>query len=408
MDLKLRSDFPIFSKYPKLTYLDSAATSQKPKTVIDAVSNFYSEKNSNVHRGIYDLAEIATDSVEGARKKIAKFINATSEKEIIFTSNASESINLVAFGWARKFLKKGDFIITTEMEHHSNLIPWIRLQNEIGIKLYYLPVTKDYTLDFSKIINSKIPKNRIKLVTLTHASNVLGTVNPVADIINFLKASKIKAKFLIDAAQSIPHMRVDVKKLDCDFLVFSGHKMLGPSGVGVLWAKQKLLNNMQPMLVGSHMVETVTKNSTTWAPLPAKFEVGTGRLEAITGLGAAVDYLQKIGMNNIEQNEKLLTKYMLEKLKGIEGVKIIGKTNEKERVGVISFAIDNIHPHDISEILNRKNICIRAGNHCAQPLMKALGVTGTARASLYIYNTKKDVDMLIEGIIEVKKILKNG
>jgi cysteine desulfurase/selenocysteine lyase len=405
-NLKVKKDFPIFKNHPDLIYLDSAATSQKPQSVIDAVNAFYTKYNSNVHRGIYELSDEATEIFEGARGKIAKFIGADSAKEIVFTANASEAINLVAYGYGRKYLKRGDVVVLSEMEHHSNIVPWQRLKKEIGIKLFYLPITKEYTLDYQRLLSSGLPKRKIKLVALTQASNVLGTVNPVSKIVGFLKKNKIRAKVLVDGAQAIPHLKIDIKKLGCDFFVFSSHKMLGPSGVGVLWAKAELLEKMDPLMVGSHMIETVTKNRATWAEIPAKFEVGTGRLEAAAGLGAAIDYLTELGMKNIEEYERDLTGYALEKLASIDGVKIFGKSDTKDRLGVISFAVGRVHPHDVGEILNRDGVAVRAGHHCAQPLMKVLGVYGTARASLYIYNNKSDIDRLAKGIMEVKRVFK--
>lgn len=407
MDLKTtKKDFPIFKKYPDLVYLDSAATSQKPKKVIDAVSCFYETKNSNIHRGIYDLSQEATNAYEDVRKKVAEFVGATSASEIIFTKNASESINLVAYGWGRKFLKKGDVVVTTEMEHHSDFVPWLELKKETGIELVFLPVNKNYELDYEKLYGSELPLTKIKLIAISHTSNVLGTINPVTKIIRSLKKNNINAKVLIDGAQSTPHIPINVKKLGCDFFVFSSHKMLGPSGVGVLWAKKKLLEEMDPMLVGSSMIETVSKSRATWAEVPGKFEIGTSNLEGVIGLGGAIDYLQGLGMKNVEKYEQELTEYALNRLTKIDGLNIFGKTSTKDRLGVISFAIGNVHPHDVGEILNRKKICVRSGHHCAQPLMKVLGVYGTTRASIYIYNTKKDIDKLAEGIMDVKRIFK--
>lgn len=407
MDLtKVKKDFPIFKNNPGLIYLDNAATSQKPKKVIDTVSGFYENFNSNIHRGVYDLSEKATKHFENARIKIANFIGAEDPSEIIFSANASESINLVYLKYAKRYLKKGDVVITSIMEHHSNFIPWQMLQKEIGIKLYILPINKNYELDYKKIMDFGVPKSKIKLVALTQASNVLGTINPIRKIVKFLKDNRIDAKVLIDAAQSIPHLPVDVKKLGCDFLVFSSHKMLGPSGVGVLWAKKELLNKMDPLFVGGHMIEEVTEKNAKWADIPDKFEVGTSRLEGVCGLAAAMEYLEKIGMKNVETYEEKLTDYALSKLSSIKGFKLFGKKSSKNRLGVFSFAIGNVHPHDIGEIFNRKKIAIRTGHHCAQPLMNVLGVYGTARVSTYIYNTKTDIDNLVKGIMDVKKIFK--
>lgn len=401
---KLKTDFPIFKTYPKLVYLDSASTSQKPQSVIFAVTNFYTNSYANIHRGIYDLSDKATEVFEGARAKVAKFIGANSSDEIIFTGNASEAINLVAYGFAKKYLKKGDYIVLSDMEHHSNIVPWLRLKDEIGIKIFFLPLTKDYDIDYQKILAKDLPKNKIRLIALTHASNVLGTINPVAKIVKFLKTNNIHAQVLIDGAQSIPHLPINIKKLGCDFFVFSSHKMLGPSGVGVLWAKKDLLEKMEPFFVGSHMIETVTKTKALWTEVPGKFEVGTGKLEAVAGLGAAIDYIKSITMPKIGEYEHSLTNYALKVLLSIKDLKIFGKLTADNRLGVFSFSLGNIHPHDIGEILNRKNICIRTGHHCAQPLMKVLGVYGTCRASTYIYNTKEDIDKLSEGIMEIKKI----
>jgi cysteine desulfurase/selenocysteine lyase len=405
MDIKkINKDFPIFTNNPGLIYLDSAATSQKPQSVIDTVSEFYEKYNSNIHRGIYDLSQKATDIIEISRAKVAEFIGARQKEEIVFTGNASESINLVALGYFKKFLQKGDVIVTTEMEHHSNMLPWLMLKKSLGIKLFFLPITKNYELDYEKILSLGVPKNKIKLVALTHASNVLGTINPISRITKFLKGKDIKAKILVDGAQSAPHLPINVRKLGCDFFAFSSHKMLGPSGLGVLWARREILDKMEPLFVGGNMIETVTKKKATWAQSPDKFEPGTGRLESIAGLSAAIDYLNKLGMKNIENYEKELTKYALKKLTEIKDVKIFGKLSTKDRLGVFSFAINGVHPHDVGDILNRKKICIRTGHLCAQPLMKVLGVFGTSRASIYIYNTKADINMLVKGIMDVKKI----
>jgi len=393
-------DFPIFKNNPELVYLDSAATSQKPETVTNAVRDFYEKYNSNIHRGIYTLSQTATDMYENAREKVAKFINANSKEEIVFTKNTNESINLAAVGWAKKFLKKGDIVVLSEMEHHANIVPWLRLKKEIGIEIAYLSIDKDFKLNFFYLKEIK----KIKFVALTHASNVLGTVNPIKEIIAYFKTKNPDIKFLIDAAQSVPHLQTDVQELGCDFLAFSSHKMLGPSGVGILWAKKELLLQMDPLLVGSHMINTVTKENVIWADIPDKFEVGTANIEGVIGLSAAIDYLTAIGMKNIEIYEKELTSYALEKFNKSNDVKLFGPKNLESRIGVFSFAIGNVHGHDAAEILNRKHIAVRSGHHCAQPLMKVLGVSSTARASLYLYNTKEDIDKLFDGIEEVKKV----
>ncbi len=381
--------------------MDSSATSQKPASVIGAVSDFYSSGNSNIHRGIYDLSANATDAFESARHKVAEFIGARNNNEIIFTSGTTEAINFVAHGWARKFLKKGDIVVTTIMEHHSNFVPWQKLQKEIGIELVILPIDKDYRLDYQV---KDIDIARVKLLALTHGSNVLGTINPVAKIAGYFKTRGANAKLLVDAAQTIPHIPIDVGELEADFLAFSAHKMLGPTGVGVLYAKTELLEQMDPLIVGSHMIEMVTAEDSTWAPLPDKFEPGTRNIEGVIGLGAAIDYLQSIGHSDIVQHEQELTKYALDKLSQIDGLRLYGPPDTKDRLGVFSFTLDKIHPHDISEILNRTQVAVRSGHHCAQPLLQAMGVPGTIRASIYLYNTPADIDKLISGIQAAKRV----
>lgn len=400
MKVQIKHNFPIFTTHPDLVYLDSASTSQKPAAVIDAVTHFYKKKNANIHRGIYALAEAATEAYEHTRDTTAAFINAANWNEIIFTGNTNQAINLVAEGWGRKFLKPGDKVILTEMEHHANIVPWLRLKEEIGIELLFAPINEEGKLGHFFLTDD------IKLVALTHISNVLGTINPVKDIIKDLKRQNPDIKVLIDAAQSVAHIPLDVQDLNCDFLAFSSHKMLGPAGVGVLWAKEELLEEMNPVMVGSHMIKRVTKKTVTYAKQPDKFEVGTGNLEGVVGLGAAITYLHSIGMENVEAYDKELTQYALKKLKRIPYLTLYGPTTAEDRVGIFSFGIKNAHPHDIAQILDAKNIAIRSGHHCCQVLMDELGVQATARASLYIYNTKTDVDRLIDGIAHVKKILK--
>jgi cysteine desulfurase / selenocysteine lyase len=402
----MKHDFPIFKTYPDLVYLDSAATSQKPQLVIDAVSRFYTTYNANIHRGIYDLSQSATDLFENTRKKVADFIGAKEASEIIFTAGATEALNYVAFGWAKKCLKKGDIIVLSEMEHHSNIVPWQKLGKDIGIEIIYLPMTKDYRLDYKDFSTRIVHSEKIKLVSLAHASNVLGTVNPVEELIPYFKKLNPEIKFCIDAAQSVPHIPIDVKNSDIDFLAFSSHKMLGPSGVGVLYAKKELLEKMEPFVVGSHMIRTVTKEGTTWADIPDKFEPGTRNLEGVIGLGAAIDYLQKTGFENLQKHESELTNYALKMFASQKKVKLFGSVNANERLGVFSFAVGNVHAHDVSEVLNRSHIAVRAGHHCAIPLMECLKVSGTVRASLYLYNTKEDIDQLEEGIENVKKTFK--
>lgn len=404
MDVK--KDFPIFKNNPDMVYLDSAATSQKPQAVIDAVNYFYTHCNSNVHRGLYSISEEATELYEKSREGIANFIGAGGSREIVFTANASEAINLVAHGWGRKNLSQGDIVVLTEMEHNSNIVPWIRLKKERGVKLYYLPINRDYRLDWKKMFDLGLAKKRIKLIALTHASNVLGSINPIAEIVSEIKRNKINAKVLVDGAQSIPHIPIDVRALGVDFFVISSHKMLGPSGVGALWAKLSLLEEMDPLMVGSHMIETVYKNRATWAPVPDRFEVGTGRLEGVVGFGEAVEYLNKLGMAKVAKYEEGLTGYALEKLSGVKGLKLFGSNKVKNRLGVFSFSYRGVHPHDVGELLNRGGVCVRVGHHCAQPLMRVLGVPATCRASTYIYNTRTDIDRLVEAFSEVKKVFK--
>ncbi len=400
----MKNDFPLFKTYPDLVFLDSAATSQKPQSVIDAVSSFYITNNANIHRGIYDLSQSATDLFENTRKKVADFIGAKEAGEIIFTAGATEAFNYVAFGWAKKYLKKGDIVVLTDMEHHSNIVPWQILEKEIGIEIVYLPITNQYRLDYKKI--QEVSKEKIKLVSLTHASNVLGTINPLEEILPYFKKINPEIKICIDAAQSVPHMPINVKSLDIDFLAFSSHKMLGPSGVGVLYTKKELLEVMDPFVVGSHMIRAVTKNKTTWADIPDKFEPGTRNLEGVIGLGAAIDYFQKVGFEPIQNHEMQLIKYALEMFASQKKVKLFGPNTAENRLGVFSFAIEDVHSHDVSEVLNRSHIAVRAGHHCAQPLMSCLGVSGTVRASFYLYNSKEDIDRLKNGIEEVKKTFK--
>lgn len=402
----LKKDFPIFTNRPKLIYLDNAATTQKPQQVIDAVINFYTEYNSNVHRGVYDLSFEATEIYDGARKKIADFINAKNSSEIVFTGNTTEAINLVSLGYARKNLKKDDIVVLTEMEHHSNIVPWIRLKKEIGIKIFYLPIDRDFRLDYKALFRGNLNLKKVKIISLTHASNVLGTINPLEEIIPILKKKCINAKFLIDSAQSIAHIKIDVQKLGCDFMAFSAHKMYGPSGVGALWAKQELLEEIEPIFSGGNMIEAVTKEKATFTSPPEKFEAGTGKLEAVTGFGAAVDYINSIGFKNIGLLDQELTKYGIREFNKIKNIEFYGSKESKNRLPIFAFNISGIHPHDVSEILNRRKICVRTGHHCAQILLQTLNTSSTLRASFSIYNSTEDIDQLMKGIEVVKKIFK--
>jgi len=404
---KIRAQFPIFTKNPTLVYLDSAATSQKPETVISTVSNFYKNHNANIHRGIYSLSQKATDMYEQTRLKVAKFVGSQNASEIIFTGNTNQSINLVAQGWAEKRLQKDDIIVLSEMEHHANVVPWIRLAKEKGIKLVYLPVDENFRLNYKKILTVTKNFEKIKLVAVTHASNVLGTVNPVKDIIQFLKTNNIQAKVLLDVAQSIPHIDINVNDIGCDFVAFSSHKMFGPSGVGVLWARMHLLEEMDPVFVGSQMITTVTKENYVLSHIPERFEVGTGNLEGVIGLGAAIDFINQIGRENICHYEDELTNYGLTLFSRLYPyVSLYGPRNHVKRLGIFSFNVKNVHAHDVAEILNRNNICVRSGHHCAQILLGKIQEPATVRASVSIYNTAEDLDKLVHGLLEVRKILK--
>lgn len=399
-----KSDFPIFKNNTHLTYLDSAATSQKPQIVIDTIKDYYEKLNANVHRGIYDLSEKATELYELSRVKVAKFINAKSPNEIVFTRNTTESINLIAYAWARKNLKKGDTILTTEMEHHSNIVPWQQAAKEVGLELEFIKV-KDYKLDLSDL-DRKLMANGQSLLAVTHISNTLGTINPIKQIIK--KVHKKGSLVLIDGAQAVPHMKVDVQDLDSDFYAFSGHKMLGPMGIGVLHVKEEILKDMDPFLTGGGMIQTVKYDHTDFAELPDRTDAGTPNVAGAIGLAAAIDYLEKIGMDKVEKHEKELTKYALKKLKEIDEVSIIGIPTTKDRLGVVSFEIKGVHSHDTAQVLNEEGVAVRAGHHCNQVLMReVLKVPATARASFYVYNEKEDIDKLVSAIKKVIKTFKS-
>ena len=400
---EIRKDFPILQRETqpgtRLIYLDSTATSQKPAAVLSAMEEYYRCSNANIHRGVHTLAEEATTLYERARAKIAKFINAASARQIIYTRNATESINLVAYAWARANLKAGDLIILTEMEHHSNLVPWQMLQAERGIELDFIPVTDDGLLDLDayKTLLSRSPK----LISFTHMSNVLGTINPAGEIIRLAHAAG--ALTLVDAAQSVPHLKVDVQALDADFLAFSAHKMCGPTGIGALYGKAELLETMPPFMGGGDMIKEVHLRSFRANTLPHKFEAGTPAIAEAVGFGAAVDYLSSHGMDNIAAHEHEITEYALEKLEEVPGLKLFGPSADKKG-GVAAFTFDGIHPHDVAQILDRDGIAIRAGHHCAQPLHEKFGIPATSRASFYLYNTKDEVDMLVNGIYKVREM----
>ena len=399
----VRKDFPILDREVrpgvKVVYLDSTATSQKPVSVIEAMSEFYRRSNANIHRGVHALAEEATAMYEQARVKVAGFIHAPSAHQIIYTRNTTESINLVAYTWARANLKPGDLIILTEMEHHSNLVPWHILAAERGVRLEFIPVTDDGLLDLD--IYRSLLSQGPKLVSFTHMSNVLGTITPAQEIIRM--AHEVGAVTILDGAQSVPHLKVDVQKLDVDFLAFSAHKMCGPTGIGALYGKTQLLEAMPPFMGGGDMIKEVKLRSFRPNSIPAKFEAGTPAIAESVGFGAAVDYLTSIGMEEISAHEHEIIDYALERLEEIPGLKLFGPTADKKG-GVASFTFDGVHPHDVAQILDRDGIAVRAGHHCAQPLHEKFGITATTRASFYLYSTKTEVDKLVEGIYKVKKV----
>ena len=402
---ELRNDFPIFKKKingKELVYLDNASTTQKPYSVINSITDFYSNYNSNIHRAVYQLAEEATALYEQSREKIANFINVRPE-EIVFTRNTTESINLIAHSWARTNLKKDDGVAITELEHHSNIVPWQILSQEIGTRLEYVGIDENGFLDLQYLIEL-ISSKKVKLVSLSHMSNVLGTIVPIERIIKIAHENDIPV--LVDGAQSVPHMPVDVKNMDCDFLVFSAHKMLGPTGVGVLYAKKEFLEKMRPFMGGGDMIKEVFKFHTNYNEVPYKFEAGTPNIADVVGFGAAIDYLQKIGMENIRKHEIDLTEYALESILSIKHLTVYGPRDPNYRGGVISFNIADIHPHDLATIMNDHGIAIRSGHHCAQVLMQRLDVPATSSASFYIYNTKEEIDKFVNAIKEAGRIFK--
>ena len=400
---EIRKDFPILTRETangkRVIYLDSTATSQKPLQVIEAMNDYYRRSNANIHRGVHTLAEEATSLYEGARERIAKFVNAASAREIIYTRNTTESINLVAYSWARANLKAGDLVILTEMEHHSNLVPWHMLQMERGIELDFIPVTENGLLDLDAY-KSLLNRNP-KLVSFTHMSNVLGTINPAGEIIKLAHAAG--AVTLVDGAQSVPHLSVDVQALGADFYAFSAHKMCGPTGIGVLYGKSALLEAMPPFLGGGDMIKEVKLRSFRPNTIPHKFEAGTPAIAEAVGFGAAVDYLTSVGMNAIAAHEHEITEYALERLEEIPGVKLFGPSAE-HKGGVAAFTLQGVHPHDVAQILDQDGIAVRAGHHCAQPLHEKFGIPATSRASFYLYSTKEEVDQLVKGLYKVKEV----
>jgi cysteine desulfurase / selenocysteine lyase len=398
-----REDFPILTREingTPLVFLDSAASSQKPLPVLQAMDEFTRTNYANIHRGVYTLSEEATSAYERARKKIAQFINARNVREVIYTRNTTESINLVARTLVDTNMRAGDTILTTEMEHHSNIVPWQLAATRTGVQVAYVPITDDGELDqaaYQRLLEEKRPK----LVALTQMSNVLGTLPPVREMI--AQARTVGALVLLDGAQAVPHTRVDVRALDCDFLAFSGHKMLGPTGIGVLWGRRELLEAMPPFLGGGDMIREVHLTGSTWADLPAKFEAGTPAIIEAVGLGAAVEYLSALGMERVHEHEQALTRYAMERLATVPDLRIYGPPAER-RGGVVSFTLGEIHPHDLATLLDRDGICVRAGHHCAQPLMERYGLPATARASFYVYTTSAEIDALAEGLERARTV----
>ncbi|PGX72737.1 cysteine desulfurase [Priestia megaterium] len=400
----IRKQFPILDQEVNgspLVYLDSAATSQKPLAVIEAIEKYYKEYNSNVHRGVHTLGTRATDGYEGAREKVRKFINAKSTEEIIFTRGTTTALNTVAASYGRANLKPGDEIVITYMEHHSNIIPWQQVAKETGATLKYISLTEDHALSLEEV-KSTITSNT-KIVSIMQVSNVLGTVNPVKEIAEIAHANG--AVMVVDGAQSTPHMKVDVQDLDCDFFAFSGHKMGGPTGIGALYGKKELLEKMEPIEFGGEMIDFVNLYESTWKELPWKFEGGTPIIAGAIGLGAAIDFLEEVGLDNIQAHEHKLAQYALDRLSQVDGITIYGP---KERAGVVTFNIEDVHPHDVATVVDADGIAIRAGHHCAQPLMKYLNVSSTARASFYLYNTEEEVDKLVSSLIKTKEYFTNG
>lgn len=396
---EIKKNFPLLENRD-IAYLDSGATTQKPKEVIEAIKKYYENSNANPHRGAYSLSIEATEQYENTRTKIAEFINAKHREEIIFSKNATESLNLIAYSYGMDNLKKDDEVVISIMEHHSNLVPWQKVTKATGSKLNYMYINENYEISDEEI-ESKIT-DKTKIVGITHVSNVLGTINNVKKIIKY--AHKKGAIVIVDASQSIPHMKIDVQELDADFLVFSGHKMLAPLGIGVLYGKREILNNMTPFLMGGDMIEYVYEQETTFAPLPNKFEAGTQNVEGVIGLGAAIDYIQKIGYDKIQEKENEIISYARQELAKLAYLTLYLTPNAQNHSSVISFNIKGVHPHDVASILDSENVCVRSGNHCAQPLMRFLGIDSTCRASFYFYNTKEDVDRLVFALNKAYKM----
>ena len=395
----IRNDFPILREN-KIAYLDSGATTQRPIQVLDKVENFYKSENANPHRGAYKLSIQATEVYENARQKVADFINAPSARNIVFTRNATESLNLLAYSYGLNNVKKDDKIVLSIMEHHSNLVPWQMVCQKNGAKLEYMYTNSNGELTTEEIDKKIVPG--VKIVGITQVSNVLGTINPIKEIIK--KAHSVGAIVIVDGSQSVPHMKVDVQELDADFLVFSGHKMLSPFGIGVLYGKKNLLDSMTPFLFGGDMIEYVYEQETIFAEVPTKFEAGTQNVGGAVGISAAIDYLKNIGMENIEKIEKELTKYAYEELSKLDFITLYGPKDLQKRSGVFSFNVNGVHPHDVASVLDSQDVCVRSGNHCAQPLLRYMNLDSTCRASLYVYNTKEDIDRLVKALIKTRDV----
>lgn len=403
----LRKDFPILQRTVRenkpLVYLDNASTTQKPNQVIDSINDYYRNHNANIHRAVYALAEEATEAYESTRDKIANFVNIKDRQEIIFVRGTTEAINLVAYAWGRPHVKEGDIILTTEYEHHSNIVPWQLLTQEKRAKIEYIRMDDDGELILDDL-DKFLATGKVKLVAFSLMSNVLGTITDAQKIVEKCKAAGVLT--LVDGAQAVPHMKVDLEKIGCDFFAFSGHKMLGPTGIGVLWVRKSVLETMSPFHGGGDMIREVHKYETTWNDLPYKFEAGTPNIADVVGFGAAIDYLTKIGMDNVREHEIELTKYAIERLSDVKGLQIYGTKDISKRGGVISFNFSDVHPHDVAQIIDEEGIAVRSGHHCAQVLMERLDVAATSRASFYIYNTKKDVDVLVNSLNKVAKVFK--
>jgi cysteine desulfurase / selenocysteine lyase len=399
----IRRDFPILERTirgKKLVYLDNSATSQKPRAVIDAISRFYESHNSNVHRGIHTLSDEATDAYEQARLKVARFIKAKSTRGVVFVRNTTEALNLVASAWARRNVKPGEEILLSRMEHHSNLIPWQMVAKETGANLRFISLNIDGTMNLSNL--DQLITDRTRLVSVSHMSNVLGTVNPVRQLADAAHARG--ALMVVDGAQSVPHMPVDVIEMDCDFLAFSGHKMLGPTGIGVLYAREELLDSMEPYQGGGSMIMEVSCDTATWNEIPYRFEAGTPNVAGAVGLGAAIDYLQRLGMDRVRQHEMEITEYALRRFDELDDILLFGPRDVGIRGGVISFNFLDVHAHDVGTVLDQEGVAVRAGHHCCQPLMRWLDVAATARASFYVYNTNDEVDVLIGALKRAKEM----